>query len=1108
MSGIIDDETLRSYVEESLEHLASIENDLLAIEEAGDDADEELINKVFRAAHSLKGGAGFLGLTVIKELAHKIENVLDLMRDKEISPTPEVVNILLLAFDRLRELINNVAGSNEEDVSEFLRSLTDVTRSGLPEDEKDSSQETVRIQGPDGGTALEIARLDLSLGAKGGKHIYFLSYDLIHDIQNKGRTPFDVLKTMMDAGVILESRVDIEAVGTLEDEPANRIPFHVLFASIIDPDIVTNIFPIPADRLFEVDQEGNLTRVSVQDRADIDLDSLEEAPRPGAAPDASPDAAPDASPDASPDAAPDAAPDAPQAEQAAALDLPGPVADQEFPDPGAAHDAPAPAGGLDEETVRPRGAQVGETSLRVHVNLLETLMNLAGELVLSRNQLMQAISTRDMHAVNYAGQRVDLVTSELQEAIMLTRMQPIGNIFAKFPRVVRDLSRELGKDIKLTMLGKEVELDKTIIEGLGDPLTHLVRNSVDHGVESPEARRKAGKPATGHITLKAFHEAGQVNIEIVDDGRGIDADKVAQAAVDKGLVTPEQVKAMSEKERRALIFSPGFSTAEQVTEVSGRGVGMDVVKTNLDRLGGQADIDSRPGLGTTIRIKLPLTLAIIPSLLLSVSDERFAIPQVNVEELLRIPPGQVKDRIEVVGDAQVLLLRGELIPIIRLTEVLGIRPTYIDPETGERRLCRRQRLADRRSQNRELFETEAEPVAEEAGEVEYDRRDASDRREAVDSDLSIVVVSTGTFKYGLVVEEMHDSVEIVVKPLGRHLKQCQGYAGATIMGDGLVALILDVVGLARMSELTSLSGSERAAELAEEAGMERYRDRQSFLVFFNGTDEQCAVPMDLVERVEQIEAGDIESRGDQKVMQYRGGSLPLFELGDVANVAELDGSGGLIVIVFVIAGREVGLLAAPPVDAVETEISVDSSTLKQQGVLGSAIIAQATTLIVDIHELVETLRPEWFAERAQAGDVAQAAGVSGQAKVLLVEDSEFFRNQVAKFIQGAGYEVASCGDGQEAWRYLQDNPDEVSIVVTDLEMPVMDGFELTRAVKGDERFAGLPVIAVTSLAGEEDQAKGRAAGVDDYQIKLDKDKLLASIASHLRGQGARQETGA
>lgn len=720
----------------------------------------------------------------------------------------------------------------------------------------------------------------------------------------------------------------------------------------------------------------------------------------------------------------------------------------------------------------------GDTSLRVSVNLLESLMNLAGELVLSRNQLVEAISKHDTRLIHASGQRINLVTSELQETIMLTRMQPVGNVLNKFTRVIRDMSRDFKKDIQLQISGKDVEMDKTIIEGLSDPLTHLVRNSVDHGVETPEERIKIGKNPSGTVVISVAHEAGQVVIEIGDDGKGIDVTKVTKAALNKGIVTQEQLKTMSENEKMFLIFQPGLSTSEKITDVSGRGVGMDVVKTNLDRLGGKIEIDSELGKGTTFRIKLPLTLAIIPSLLVSIGGERFAIPQVNVREMICVSAEQVKDRIEVVGDSEVLILRGELIPIIELSKVLGIERTYID-DNGVRRPERRARIVDRRSRKH--------PVDNVMPPPENDREVG--RRYSHRSDLNIVIVTAGALQYGLVVEQLHDTVEIVVKPLGRHLKESREYAGATIMGDGRVALILDVTGIAAKASLTSMSGTSRAQELADENRRDlEAGDGRAFLLFNNGANEHCAVPLNLVSRIEHIQTNQVETLGGKRTMQYRAGSLPLVTMSDAINVDMIGNDQDLVVIVFEISGREIGLLATVPVDIIETKVTIDQSTLKQIGVIGSTIIGDRTTLIVDIFGLVQAAHPEWIID--DTPPVAQVA--SEVSTVLLAEDSTFFRCQIKKFLEEENYEVLDAEDGQAAWELLEKNGDRVCLVVTDIEMPRLDGLGLTQNIRSDPRFSHLPIIAVTSLASEEDYAKGKAMGIDDYQIKLDKDKVLSS----------------
>ena len=1107
----MDDETLQMYVEESREHLEDIENDLLKIEEAGEDVDLDLVNKVFRAAHSMKGGAGFLGLTNLKELAHKIENVLDMIRNMEITPNPEIVNIILLAFDRLREMVENIHESEQMDISEHVTALTGITTSTMDEEEKDTVIREVAVHDHSGREVFRLPEYDFNQARKGGKFVYLLEFDLIHDVHQKDKKPLDLVKDMQSTGSILDLKVDLEAVGSLEDDTfSNKLPLFILFSSIIEPDIINSLFDVPSERIIQVQAQESQAEPPAAEQPDELEKGIEEAG----------EEEPEASYELNLEPL-EAEPGQEEAEQEEwekeetrepeleSEPQPAPPPQDERPAPPRAEQkekseakSQKPQTGKDKKTQDKPAAQASSMpdSLRVNVGLLENLMNLAGELVLSRNQLMQAISTQDDQTINLAGQRIDLVTSELQEAIMLTRMQPVSNVFNKFPRVVRDMSQSLGKDIELYLEGKEVELDKTIIEGLSDPLTHLVRNSADHAIEKPDERISKGKNPQGKIVLKAFHAAGQVNIEIIDDGKGIPVDKIVDKALDKGLISEEQVRTMSDKDKAQLIFLPGLSTADQITDVSGRGVGMDVVKSNLDRLGGQVDIDTEEGKGTSIRIKLPLTLAIIPSLLISVSQERFAIPQINVDELIQIPAQQVHEKIEVVGDAQVLILRGELIPLVGLSEILKLdqkdarsRAKVTSIEEARSKKGKQDKKADAGTESPEKSSSGGEGAG-----LEKEIIEASKWSITGDEDINIVVVYSGTFKYGLVVDELHDSVEIVVKPLGRHLKGCDGYAGATIMGDGHVALILDVVGMARLAELSSMAGTEKARELAREKETEKERDLHSLFLFNNGPNEHCAVPLDLVARVELIKAEDIEVTGGKKVIQYRGGVLPVFALHEAANVEQLELEGELVVIVFYMAGHEIGLLASPPVDAKEVRVEIDDFTLKQTGISGSAVLEGHTTLIVDIYELMETLNPHWFEKREKVQPQEQQGG----SQILLVEDSDFFRNQVKKFIENEGYEVVAAEDGAVAWKYMQDNPGEVQLVVTDLEMPNMDGFELTEHIKSDDRFNHLPVLALTSLAGEEDVARGKKVGIDDYQIKLDKEKLLQSIFSFLSSKAA------
>jgi len=452
---------------------------------------------------------------------------------------------------------------------------------------------------------------------------------------------------------------------------------------------------------------------------------------------------------------------------------------------------------------------------------------------------------------------------------------------------------------------------------------------------------------------------------------------------------------------------------------------MDVVKTNLDRLGGKIEIDSAPGRGTRFRIKLPLTLAIIPSLLVSDGGERFAIPQVNVSELIRIPAGQIEQRTDRVGDSRVLILRDRLVPLVQLSGALGAG-------------CQR----------------EAQRV------------------------MNVVLVDTGAFEYGLVVEELHDTVEIVVKPLGRHLKGLHDYAGATILGDGRVAVILDIAGLSERAGLSTVKAEAISRHAAEEIAAEG--EAHVLLLFHNAPAETCAVPIEQVSRIERVRASQIEYLGGRRTMQYRGSSLPLVSLHDTAAVGELSGDQRWVVIVFERLGRPLGLLAAEPLDMLETRVAIDTVTLRQRGIAGSAVVKERTILVLDIFELAAAACPE--TARAQAAPAA-FQNAQGQAPtVLLADDSEFFRGQIQRLIEAVGCRVLAAEDGQAAWELLDHHAGEVDLVATDIEMPRLDGLALTRQIRADQRFAGLRVIALSSLAGEEEIARGMAAGVDEYQV--------------------------
>ncbi len=1002
----LDDELLQDYLAECREHLATIETDLLAIERGGADIDEQLVNRVFRAAHSIKGGAGFFDLVKIRELAHKTENALELIRSFQMVPTPKVVSILLMAFDKLRDLIANHRESNQVEIGEFVSALTALTAGSLPADQKSSLTEQVEMQLPEPDKHIQVSAFDLTQARKGAKSIYLIEYDLIHDVQRRGKTPWEVFKGLIQCGTILETAFDLDSAGTLDDEPSNRLMLEVLYATVLEPDLIGQVVEVPPDRVFLIEKNGQskaLGSPAVKPPAKSKRKPRGKTPEPPAR--------------------------QPVSQEPAVA-----------PPPALAHaHHPAP---LEPAAKIPAAASVApaETTIRLNVTLLDSLMTLAGELVLGRNQLNESLARTDERGIRSGAQRVSLVTSELQEVVTQTRMQPVGGLFSKFPRLVRDLARDLGKEVEIRLEGAEVEIDKTILEGLSDPLTHMVRNAVDHGIESSAERLAAGKPSGGTVILRASHQAGQVVIEISDDGKGLVTEKIAASSLAKGLVTREQLQSMSDREKMALIFLPGVSTAEKLSDVSGRGVGMDVVKTNLDRLGGKIEIDSTPGKGSRFRIKLPLTLAIIPSLLVSNGGQRFAIPQVSVGELIRISHAQIAQRTDRVGDAEVLNLRDRMVPLVYLADALSLP-----------------------------------------------------RSEAAQRALNVVLVDTGAFEYGLVVDELHDTVEIVVKPLGRHLKGIPDYAGATILGDGRVAVILDVAGLAARVALTAGAAEALSRQEAADAAS---GERHSLLLFQNAPGEVCAVPIEQVSRIERVRTEQIEYLGGRRTMQHRGASLPVVTLHDAAAVGELTQEQRWVVIVFESMGQPLGLLAAEPLDMVEAALAIDTVTLRQPGVAGSAVLKNRTILILDIFDLAAAARPEWAQQLAPAAPMGNATSVA--PTVLVADDSDFFRSQVQRLAEAVGCRVLAAEDGQAAWELLDQHAGDVCLVATDIEMPRLDGLALTRQIRADQRFAGLPIIALSSLAGEEEIARGMAAGVTEYQVKLNKDELTESIRKAVR----------
>ncbi len=670
------------------------------------------------------------------------------------------------------------------------------------------------------------------------------------------------------------------------------------------------------------------------------------------------------------------------------------------------------------------GKTVSQT-IRVTVDTLEHLMTMVSELVLTRNQLLEIVRRHEDSEFKTPLQRLSNVTAELQEGVMKTRMQPIGNAWQKLPRIVRDLSNELGKQIDLEMQGADTELDRQVLDLVKDPLTHMVRNSADHGLETPQERRAAGKPEHGRIRLSAYHEGGHIIIQIADDGRGLDTDRIKAKAIAHGLATEAEIEKLSEAQIQKFIFAPGFSTAAAVTSVSGRGVGMDVVRTNIDQIGGTIDVKSVAGAGLNFTIKIPLTLAIVAALIVESGGERFAIPQLSVVELVRTRGGG-EHRVEKIKDTTVLRLRDKLLPVARLGRLLG---------------------------------------AEDVGDVENG---------------FIVVTQVGSQTFGIVVDGVFHTEEIVVKPLSSKLRHIAMFSGNTILGDGSVILIIDPNGVAQA--FGSTVTSQMAA--AEEAGAKHAAENErttSLLVFRAGSSEPKAVPLALITRLEEIDARKIELSNGRHMVQYRGHLMPLVSLSDKVRVKD---EGAQPLLVFSDGSRSMALVVDEIVDIVEDRLDIEVAG-DNPGVLGSAVIKGQATEIIDVGHFLPLAFEDWFRRKEQPA--------RGRPRsVLLIDDSPFFRNMLVPVLQAAGYDVTAVASASEALALLKDGR-AVDVAITDIEMPEMDGFAFAEAVRGDPQTAGLPVIALSSVVSAEAVERGRRAGFYDYVAKFDRQGLIAAL---------------
>jgi len=900
------DDLIQEFLTETKESLEALDTDIVKLEQNPNNKD--LISRIFRLVHTVKGTCGFLGLPRLEKVAHHSENIMGRFRDGGLEVSEDTVSVILESFDRIKDIVESIAQTGTE--------------------------------------------------AEGDDSVLIAKLDAIYESTGKPN------KTMANEEVFVPVKAEETKAAVIETKQftAEKQEEHEVEVEV------------EVDHEHDHDEEHEVEEVIVK----------------------------------------------------------------------------AAAATVDKKQ---RKANSGEQTLRVSVDVLENLMTTVSELVLSRNQIMQILRAQEDSPFAAPLHRLNHVVSELQEGVMQTRMQPIGNAWNKLPRIIRDLSVELGKNINLEMKGQETELDRQVLELIKDPLTHMVRNSADHGVETPAERKAVGKPEFGTVLLNAFHEGGHIIIEISDDGKGLNVDAIRKKALSTDVITKEEAKDMTEQQIQQLIFAPGFSTAAKVTSVSGRGVGMDVVRTNVEKIGGTIEMKSVWGKGSTFTIKIPLTLAIVSALIVEVGGERYAIPQISVKELVRISKeANDENQLEGIHGAPVMRLRDRLLPLVSLRKLLQID--------------------------------------EHADENKKSKIAASYHNGKRVENSQVVVAQVGSSIFGIIVDKVFDTEEIVVKPVSPILKGIKLFSGNTILGDGSVIMILDPNGVANAMGSRNADAREMEDQLQEnlEKNLNDAARKTSLLIFKAGKGAKRAVPLSLVSRLEDFDVKNIEVSDDKKVIQYRGKLMPLIPFSSVMVMKE---KGTQPVLVFSERDKTLGLMVDEIVDIVEEYVDVQISSESHKGLLGSAIIEGEAMDVIDVGYFIsQAYSNEWYGKTQSY----TSSGVDTGRTVLLVDDSPFFLNMLTPILGAAGYNVISANSAKKALE-MHKQGKKINLIVSDIEMPDMNGYELAKAIKDDDcTWKDIPIIALSSHATPQDLQEGRDAGFTDYVAKFDREALLRAIS--------------
>ena len=1042
---------INEFTVEAKDYLDRVEKNLLSLEKMDVLDNQELINDIFRYIHSIKGSSGFLNFEHITKLSHMMESLLQKIRTNDISPEKEHIDVLLTGIDALKTMLTDPLQPdivNTDNICYHLSKLMEQKSSNDSQDqtnhqknsEKNISDDNISIdtnQDPHEKNINIHKREAIKKFKTMGFHIdedqlkqpeemnfFILYYDLLVLEQERKITPTSIIHDLNSMGIILSGYVETDATDISSSFENQHLKLNVLYTTNLNSKqipialnvnsfTIINIVESESEKSKKLQLEKKTDEKSKKSNSDQDI----------------------------------------RKKSAIKSSLKTETKKSQKNDKA-----------LQKYNDQKQNKQQSDLSnkkfmpsmIRINIEILDIIMNLAGELVLVRNQQLLQVDPNNPKQID-STQRLDRVTTELQEAIMRTRMQPIGTLFDRLPRIVRDISQTLGKSIEISIQGNEVELDKTILESLTDPMTHIIRNACDHGIESPEERLAKGKSKTGSIKVNAYHEAGQISVIVEDDGKGIDPTIIKEKAISLGLHSEDKIDRMSDNDILSLIMTPGFSTSKSANEISGRGVGMDIVKKSVEELGGNIDLLSIPEEGTTIQMRMPLTLAIIPSLIVLSNNERFAIPEVNIEELVSLFDEEIYNLIECDGDQEIYRLRNNLLPLVRFSEVLKRKEKFTEEVRNE--IASNYRLS-------------AEVRAKKQKNIEE-----------MEDILLFAVIKIGVHRFGLIIDEVLGTEEIVVNPLHSEIKYLRIYSGTTIMGDGSVALILDVNGICNHAGIHFTSETK---QLKAKRTKKIESDKHRVMLFKSGPEEQFAVPLVLIRRVELIYSDRIQKIGTDEFISIDGVTTMVIRLENYLNISKFEMKKRMFLIIPKHSIRPIGILISKFIDTVNMPLEFSKT-----GVHNTALINDVITIFIDLFQLSDMIE-----SKCSISDQKEIVlEEEKQYEILVAEDTPFFQRMIRSQLEANNYKVYLAKNGVEALSLLEKN--HVDLIVSDIEMPEMDGNQLLQKVRSHQDYKDIPAIAMTSLDSEIDIKKGLDAGFNSYLRKINRVELIENVKKYL-----------